>query len=63
MGVLALCLMLMIAACGSAGSNEDDDDSQFPEPPGRPGAVQVDSATVSGMDASVVPLYVATPSI
>ncbi len=64
MGVVAFCLMLMVAACGSAGSNEEeqDDDSQFPEPPGRPGTVQVDSATVSSMDARAVPVYMTMPS-
>jgi hypothetical protein len=52
MGGIALCLMLMVAACGSAGSNEEEDDSTFPEPPGRPGTVQVDSATVSSTTVS-----------
>lgn len=62
MGAIMLCLMLMMAACGSAGSNEEEDDSQFPEPPGRPSAVQVDSAAMSSVKRAV-PVYATTPVI
>jgi hypothetical protein len=46
-GALTLCLLILFAACGSSGSNEppDDNGDTFPEPPGRPGTVQVDSTT------------------
>jgi hypothetical protein len=42
---LTICLLVLFAACGSSGSNEppDENDGNFPEPPGRPGTVQVDS--------------------
>ena len=67
MGGIALCLMLMVAACGSAGSNEEEDDSTFPEPPGRPGTVQVDSATVSSTTVSstahAIPVDATMPAV
>jgi hypothetical protein len=66
MGALTLCLMLLMTACGSSGSNEEEDDSQFPEPPGRPSAVQVDSVTASSTissTGSAVPVYATTPAV
>lgn len=42
--LLAVTLAVTLAACSSSGSN-DEDDSTFPEPPGRPSAEQVDVDT------------------
>lgn len=58
-GVLMLGLMLSIAACGSAGSNEDDDndDATFPEPPGRPGSVQVDSTNTNHVSSQAARVF------
>ncbi|WP_143815350.1 hypothetical protein [Longibacter salinarum] len=47
-GVLTICLLVLFAACGSAGGNEPpEDDDTFPEPPSRPSSVQVDSTGAS----------------
>lgn len=45
--LLAVTLAASLAACSSSGSN-DEDDSTFPEPPGRPSAEQVDADTTIG---------------
>ena len=45
--LLAACLLAVFSACGNSGSNEppdDEEESTFPEPPGRPSAQQADTS-------------------